>query len=96
MSARRTKLPDFKLGELLTVKELAEALHVSVKTVWDWTHKRRIPFTRIQRRVYFAVGAVNALLNANAVEPLDSSRRLGQSPWGQGGVGAEGAEHGES
>lgn len=58
------------MGRLLTIEGLAERLNVSHRTVRSWIYKRVIPFTRLQRRVYFDVGVVEGLLNANAVEPF--------------------------
>lgn len=96
MTAPRHKVPKFKLGELLTVGQLAQALHVSIKTVRDWVYKKRIPFTRVERRIYFAAGVVEDLLNKNAVGALRSGRSPGSRPRGRGGVQLEESNHGKT
>ena len=66
-SHRRSR---FKLDDLITVEQLASAVHVKVRTVRDWIAKRKIPFTRIDGRVLFATGVIEEILRKNAVEPL--------------------------
>lgn len=83
------------LSDLLTVKQLAQTLHVSVRTVRSWVYKRRIPFTRLERRVYFNAGVVEGLLKANAVDPVSSGKPPGSRPCGQGGAQPKGLNHGE-
>ena len=73
MNRPTVKMHAFKLENLLTVEDLAKKLKVSTKTVRTWVYKRRIPFTRFQRRVYFELGVVEGMLNANAVDALGSS-----------------------
>lgn len=75
------------LDDLLTLDQLAEKLHISLRTAREWRYRRRLPFTRIGRRVYVPVGAVETLLARNVVEPLASNRE--QEPKGQGGEGEE-------
>lgn len=62
--------PGYKLGELLTIPEVAQRLKVRPRTVREWIAKRRIPFTKFQRRVYFDSGVVEEMLRGNAVLPL--------------------------
>ncbi len=62
----------YKIGELLRVEELAVKLGISLKTVRSWIYQRKIPFTRIGRRVYFAVAVVDEILNRNARAPVSS------------------------
>ena len=70
----------FKLGELLTVDDLAAHLKVSLKTVRSWIYFRKIPFTKIGRRIYFSVGVVEEMLRRNAVPALADQRRLDVCP----------------
>lgn len=72
----------FRLDDLLTVEEVAAKLKVSLKTVRSWVYLRKIPFTKIQRRVYFSVGVVEELLRRNAVPALACQRRLDLCPEG--------------
>jgi excisionase family DNA binding protein len=72
----------FKLGELLTVDDLAEQLKVSLKTVRSWIYLRKIPFTKIGRRVYFSVGVVEEILRRNAVPALSGQGRSDMCPAG--------------
>ena len=38
---------------LLTQQQAAELLHISVPTLLKWKEKRLIPFTQINRKIYF-------------------------------------------
>lgn len=71
----------YKLGDLLTISELADKLRVKPRTVREWVARRTIPFTKLQRRIYFDVGAVEGILRGNVVLPAPSYSR----PCGQGG-----------
>ena len=76
-----------QLDDLLTLEQLAEKLHVSVRTVREWRYRRRLPFTRIGRRLYVSAGAVESLLAQNVINPLGGSQE--QEPEGQGGEAEE-------
>jgi excisionase family DNA binding protein len=41
----------FNLDRLVTIPQLAKKLTVSVCTIRDWISRRKIPFTRFQRRI---------------------------------------------
>ena len=75
------------LDSLLTLEQVAEKLHVKLRTVREWRYRRRLPFTHIGRRLYVPVGAVESLLARNVIEPLGSSQE--QEPKGQGGAAEE-------
>jgi len=72
------------LDRLLTVEQAALKLHVSVKTIRSWRYKRRLPFTRVGRRIYIDAGVIEQLLEANVIEPLASTRF--NRPAGRGGA----------
>ena len=76
--------------ELLTVEDVAAKLRVSVRTVRDWRYKRRLPFTRIARRLYVPVGAVEMMLARNVIPALPATPS--PTPAGQGGAQDTGAE----
>jgi len=65
----------FKLDNLLTLEQAAAKLHVSVRTLRSWRYKRRIPFTRLARRLYVDAGVVEEILNSNAITALESRSR---------------------
>ncbi len=65
----------YKLDHLLTVEQLARRLAVSVRTVLDWIARRRIPFTRFQRRVYFHAGVIEQMLQRSQVSALTAVPR---------------------
>ena len=79
----------YALQNLLTVPEVAAALKVKVRTVREWVYRRRIPFTRFQRRVYVDAGVVETLLAQNAVSALIASGKPSSKPNGQGGASTE-------
>jgi len=84
---------EIRLEQLRTVEEMAKTLHVSVKTVRNWAYKRRIPFTRMGRRIYFPLGVVEGILKNNAVSALNPFSPSPRAP-GAGGATAEGNKHG--
>jgi excisionase family DNA binding protein len=60
----------YKLNELLRVEDVAEKLGISLKTVRSWIYLKKVPFTRLGRRVYFSVTVIEQMLNSNSVKPL--------------------------
>ena len=76
----------FNLNGLLTVEELAAKLRVSLKTVRSWMYFRKIPYTKLGRRVYFSTDVVEELLSRNAVAALRGSSSPVSRPTGQGGA----------
>ena len=79
-------VPKCRLDDLLTIEELAVKLKIKPRTVRGWIEKRRIPFTKMGRRVYFSAGVVEGILQGNTV--LSVSPRLTLRE--QGGVQATG------
>ena len=41
------------MEKLLTVKDLSEILQVSPKTIYQWTHMKKIPFYKLPKGVRF-------------------------------------------
>ena len=81
----------YDLTNLITIEQLADHLDVRVRTVRSWISGRKIPFTRIARRIYFDAGVVEKLLQRNAVEAL-TAMPVRYSRSAQGGAQAEGGE----
>jgi excisionase family DNA binding protein len=50
---------------LLTVKEAAQYLSISVSTLYGWVWQRRVPFVKIGRAVRFDPRDVEAFVEAN-------------------------------
>ncbi|MBE7465520.1 MAG: helix-turn-helix domain-containing protein [Planctomycetes bacterium] len=84
---------ELELADLRTVDELATTLRVSVKTVRNWIYTRRIPFTRLGRRIYIPLGVVEGMLRRNAVPALNPFQPS-PSALGAGGAKAKGKSHG--
>lgn len=82
----------YSLDDLLTLDQAAQKLHVSRKTIRNWRYERRIPFTRIGRRIYVSAGVVEGILNANAIPALADHVPPVPKPTGQGGVARKGSE----
>jgi hypothetical protein len=80
----------FKIDNLLTLELAAAKLHISVRTLRTWRYQRRIPFTRLGRRLYLDAGVIEQLLDANVISPLASPSS--RKPQRQGGVQKEGDE----
>ena len=49
---------------LWTVTDLAQYLRVSEKTVYDWVHKREVPFQKVNRLVRFKPSEIEKWLNS--------------------------------
>jgi excisionase family DNA binding protein len=65
---------NYKLEGLLTVEKFAERLSVKISTVRDWIARRKVPFTRFQRRVYFHTGVIEQMLQRAQVPALTASQ----------------------
>ena len=72
------------LDGLLTLSEFAVKAKIKLRTAREWRYRRKIPFTRIGRKIYIPVGAVESLLRQNAVDALGGSHP--QISTGQGGA----------
>jgi len=63
----------YKLDSLLTVEQAAAKLSVKIRTVRDWVCKRKIPFTKFERRVYISADVIEERLQLAAVCALTGS-----------------------
>ena len=52
---------------LLTIKETAEALKISVSTLYRWIHQRKIEYVKIGSRVLFIDEMLNDYIKKNTV-----------------------------
>ena len=59
---------------MMTVKQIAEYLNISVSTVYGMVSARRIPFLKIGSRVLFDLGAVKRWISKNSYNALSQSR----------------------
>jgi len=66
------KVVTYKLNSLLTVEQVAERLAVSIRTVRDWVCKRKIPYTKFERRVYISADVIEERLRLAAIGTLQS------------------------
>ncbi len=57
------KNPNLLLEKLWTVEDLAGYLKVSVKTIYDWVHKRSIPFIKVKRLLRFRPSEIEKWLS---------------------------------
>jgi excisionase family DNA binding protein len=46
-------IPSKSKGEYMTVPQLAEYLQISKSTIFSWIYQRKIPYSKIGRRVMF-------------------------------------------
>jgi len=63
----------YKLDSLLTVEQAAAKLSVKIRTVRDWVCKRKIPFTKFERRVYISADVIEERLQLASVSALSGS-----------------------
>lgn len=64
--------------DLLTAQALAEALNLSVETIWKYTREGRIPYIKLGSKQYrYQLGAVVETLSGTAVHEKESSYKSG-------------------
>ncbi|MCM8758452.1 MAG: helix-turn-helix domain-containing protein [Candidatus Omnitrophica bacterium] len=57
---------------LLTIKEAAEYLGVSQKTLYKWVSQRKIPCVKLSRKLLrFDVGCLDKIIEEKTQQPLD-------------------------
>jgi excisionase family DNA binding protein len=64
-------------GKLLTVGQAAERLGTSVRFPRRLIAERRITFVRVGRHVRIPATAIDQMIDAGTVEPIDRRRRRG-------------------
>jgi excisionase family DNA binding protein len=57
---------------LLDVEEASELLHLRPATLREWVLKRRIPFVKLGRRVFFKRDQLLKLIESSVVSPVSS------------------------
>ena len=65
----RSSKKELLFDNLITIKELADYIGVSPKTVQNWVAYRTIPFMRIGRRTLFRKSRMEAWLQTKEFEP---------------------------
>jgi len=50
------------MEKLLTVKDLGELLQVSPKTIYQWTHMRKIPYYKLPKGIRFELKKIQQWL----------------------------------
>lgn len=56
-----------KVKMLLTIKETAEVLKISVSTLYKWIHERKIEYVKIGSRVLFTDEILNNYIKKNTI-----------------------------
>jgi len=62
------------MEQLLTVKEAAKLLGLSIKTLYSYTCARKLPFIKIQSSVRFKASDLESWIRKHAVEPIRGGR----------------------
>lgn len=65
------------MSKLLNVKEFADALGISPKTIRQWIWMRRVPFIRVGRAIRFRTETVNEILKHGEVPALENPTHIG-------------------
>lgn len=63
--------------ELLDVKETAKLLRLKESTVRAWVLKKRIPYVKLGRRVFFRLSDCETLIKSNLVIPEAGIESIG-------------------
>ncbi len=58
-------------NDWMTLEQLADFLQLKPKAIYDMTHRRKIPFTKIGRRLRFNRHDIERWLNKNRCEELN-------------------------
>ena len=56
------------MPDLLSLKEGARELNISIHTLRAWIYQKRVPFVRLGRRVLLRKGDIEEFVNRNVVE----------------------------
>ena len=59
----------YRVQRLLLLPELADALSVSKKTVYDWVYKGAIAYSKLGARTVFSQDKIEGMLEANRCDP---------------------------
>lgn len=57
----------YTVKRLLTVREAAEQLGLSPKTVWAWIYSRRLGFVRLGRSIRIPQSAIEQLIEVGSI-----------------------------
>ncbi len=61
------------MGRLLTISEASELTRLTVKTLYTYTCKRLIPFTKLRGKVLFDEDRLIRWIQEHAVEPVSAA-----------------------
>jgi excisionase family DNA binding protein len=64
-----TEISDCTARRLLTVKQAAQYLAVSVSTLYGWVWQHRIPFVKMGRSLRFDLTELEQFIDSNRVPP---------------------------
>jgi excisionase family DNA binding protein len=62
------------MEKLLTIKECAKLLHLADITLYKMVYRREIPFVKIGRSVRFSEVKINAWLQRNSYDTIESRK----------------------
>lgn len=71
----RSEPPTEEKDELLTIQEAATFLKLSVPTVYNYVHKKLLPVSKRQKRLYFSKNMLYEWV-------MDSKRHTNKEVWG--------------
>lgn len=55
------------MAQLLSLKETAKELNISIHTLRAWVYQRKIPFVRLGRRILVRREDLESFVNANII-----------------------------
>jgi excisionase family DNA binding protein len=61
------------MSDLLSIRDAAKELNLSVYTLRSWIFQRRVPFVRLGRRVAFRREDLETLIEENVVEAKEKA-----------------------
>jgi excisionase family DNA binding protein len=62
------------ITELLSLKEAAEGLKISIHTLRAWAYQRRIPIVKLGRRTLLRKEDIENFINKNVIEAKEGNQ----------------------
>ncbi len=64
----------YSMDDVMTMQQVADKLHIKLRTVREWVYRRTIPYTKLGRRIYVARSVIEEMLQKNSVPQLPQPR----------------------
>ena len=76
MPSKETDKIQLDMEKLLKISELSQILQVKVKTIYSWTHTRKIPFVKVNGALRFRKKSIDNWIEKQEKEPKNLKKIL--------------------